>query len=150
MELETLKQWMSGAGLDGKEDSDGFLLVARGNMEISVSYLKEADLVVCFAPLLELSVLDDAQRLEALSQALALNGVGALPPCCALSLDEEADVVYLLWQQSPERLDAAGFEKAFDEFATAAAQVQGHLRGQLAESDGAGNGRDAQDNLIKV
>ena len=150
MELETVKQWMSRAGLDGREGADGFLLVVRGNLEISVTYLAEADLLVCFAPLIELAGLGDAQRLEALSQALALNGVGALPPCCALAFDETGDVIYLLWQQSPGHLDAAGFETAFNDFAAAAAQVQGHLRGLLAEGDGAANGLGAQDSLIKV
>lgn len=150
MNLDTLKQWMAGAGLDGKEDADGFLLVVRWNLEISVAYLEEADLVVCFAPLLELAGLDGEQRLEALSQTLALNGVGSLPPCCALSYDEAADVVYLLWRQSPEQLDCAGFENAFDDFVTAAVQVQEYLRGLLVESDGAENGRDAQDFLLKV
>ena len=150
MELETLKQWMSRAGLDGREESDGFLLVVRGNLEISVSYLAEADRAVCFAPLVELAGLGDAQRLEAMSQALALNGVGALPPCCALAFDETGDVIYLLWQQSPGHLDAAGFETAFNDFEAAAAQVQGHLRGLLAESGGVTKGYDAQDSLIKV
>lgn len=150
MDLDTLKLWMAGAGLDGKEDANGFLLVARGNLEITAAYLEDADLVVCFSPLLELAGLDGAQRLEALSQALALNGVGSLPPGCALSYDEAADVVYLLWRQSPEQLDSAGFEKAFGDFVTAAAQVQEYLRGLLAESDGAESGRDAQDFLLKV
>ena len=97
MDLDTLKQWMAGAGLDGKEDANGFLLVTRGNLEITAAYLEDADLVVCFSPLLELAGLDDGQRLEALSQSLALNGVGSLPSCCALSYDETADVIYLLW-----------------------------------------------------
>ena len=100
--------------------------------------------------LAELAGLDGAQRLEALSQSLALNGVGSLPPCCALSYDEAADVVYLLWQQSPELLDSAAFENAFDDFGTAAAQAQEYLRGLLAKSDGAESGRDAQDFLLKV
>lgn len=150
MDLDTLKQWMASAGLDGKEDVDGFFLVVRRNLEISVAYLEEADLVGCFAPLLELAGLDDAQRLEALSQALALNGAGALPPCCALSYDEVADVVYLLWQQSPEQLDSTGFGNAFDDFVTAASQAQEYLRGLLSESDGAANGDDAQDFMMKV
>ena len=72
MDLDTLKQWMASAGLDGKEDADGFFLVVRRNLEINVAYLEGADLVGCFAPLLELAGLDDAQRLEVLSQALAL------------------------------------------------------------------------------
>ena len=150
MELDALKQWIARMGLECQEDAKGFLLVVRSNLEISVTYLDEADLVVCFAPLLELSGLGDAQRQEALSQALALNGVGALPPCCALSYDEAADVVYLLWQQSPEHLDAAGFETAFNDFTAAAAQVQDHLRGLLATGDGAANGHDAQDFMLKV
>ena len=150
MDLDTLKQWMASAGLDGKEDADGFLLVVRRNLEISVAYLEEADLVGCFAPLLELAGLDDAQRLEALSQSLALNGVGALPPCCALAYDEAADVVYLLWQQSSGQLDSTGFEKAFNDFVTAAERVQEHLRGLLSESDGAANGDGAQDFMMKV
>ena len=150
MDLDTLKQWMASAGLDGKEDAEGFLLVVRRNLEISVSYLKEADLLGCFAPLLELAGLDDAQRLEALSQSLALNGVGALPPCCALSYDEAADVVYLLWQQSPEQLDSASFEKAFNDFVTAAERVQEHLRGLLSESDGSADGDGGQDFMMKV
>ena len=150
MELDILKQWMARMGLGDKEDADGFLLVVRGNLEISVTYLDEADLVACFAPLLELAGLDDAQRLEALSQALALNGVGALPPGCALSYDETGDVVYLLWQQAPEQLDATGFEAAFNDFTAAAAQVQDHLRGLLATGDGAANGHDAQDFMLKV
>ena len=82
MDLDTLRQWTAAAGLEGREDADGYLLVARRNLEISVAYLEEADLVVCFAPLLELAGLDGAQRLEAMSQSLALNGVGALPPGC--------------------------------------------------------------------
>ena len=150
MDLDTLKQWMASTGLDGKEDSDGFLLVVRRNLEIDVAYLEEADLVGCFAPLLELAGLDDAQRLEALSRALALNGAGALPPCCALSYDEAADVIYLLWQQSPEQLDSTGFGNAFDDFVTAASQAQEHLRGLLSESDGAANGDGAQDFMMKV
>ena len=150
MDLDTLKQWMASAGLDGKEDAEGFFLVVRRNLEINVAYLEEADLVGCFAPLLELAGLDDAQRLEALSQALALNGAGALPPCCALSYDEAADVIYLLWQQSPEQLDSTGFGNAFDDFVTAASQAQEHLRGLLSESDGAANGDGAQDFMMKV
>ena len=150
MDLDTLKQWMASAGLDGKEDADGFFLVVRRNLEINVAYLEEADLVGCFAPLLELAGLDDAQRLEALSQALALNGAGALPPCCALSYDEAADVIYLLWQQSPEQLDSTGFGNAFDDFVTAASQAQEYLRGLISESDGAANGDDAQDFMMKV
>ena len=150
MDLDTLKQWMASAGLDGKEDADGFLLVVRRNLEISVAYLEEADLVECFAPLLELAGLDDAQRLEALSRALALNGAGALPPCCALSYDEAADVVYLLWQQSSGQLDSTGFEKAFNDFVTAAERVQEHLRGLLSESDGAAHGDGEQDFMMKV
>ena len=150
MDLDTLKQWMASAGLDGKEDADGFFLVVRRNLEIDVAYLEEADLVGCFAPLLELAGLDDAQRLEVLSQALALNGAGALPPCCALSYDEAADVVYLLWQQSSGQLDSTGFEKAFNDFVTAAERVQEHLRGLLSESDGAANGDGAQDFMMKV
>ena len=150
MDLDTLKQWMASAGLDGKEDAEGFFLVVRRNLEINVAYLEEADLVGCFAPLLELAGLDDAQRLEALSRALALNGAGALPPCCALSYDEAADVVYLLWQQSSGQLDSTGFEKAFNDFVTAAERVQEHLRGLLSESDGAANGDGAQDFMMKV
>ena len=150
MNLDTLKQWMASAGLDGKEDANGFLLVVRRNLEISVTYLEEVDLLGCFAPLLDLAGLDDAQRLEALSQALALNGVGALPPGCALSYDETGEVVYLLWQQAPEQLDAAGFEAAFNDFAAAAAQVQEHLRGLLAMGDGAAKGHGAPDFMMKV
>ena len=150
MDLDTLKQWMASAGLDGKEDADGFLLVVRRNLEISVAYLEGVDLLGCFVPLLDLTGLDDAQRLEALSQALALNGVGTLPPCCALSYDEAADVIYLLWQQSPEQLDSTGFENGFNDFVTAAAQVQEHLRGLLLESDGAANGVGEQDFMMKV
>lgn len=150
MDLDTLKQWMASAGLDGKEDADGFFLVVRRNLEINVAYLEGAYLVGCFAPLLELVGLDDAQRLEVLSQALALNGAGALPPCCALSYDEVADVIYLLWQQSPEQLDSTGFGNAFDDFVTAASQAQEYLRGLLSESDGAANGDDAQDFMMKV
>ena len=150
MDIDTLKQWMASAGLDGKEGADGFFLVVRRNLEINVAYLEEADLVGCFAPLLELAGLDDAQRLEALSQALALNGAGALPPCCALSYDEAADVIYLLWQQSPEQLDSTGFGNAFDDFVTAASQVQEHLRGLLSESDGAAHGDGEQDFMMKV
>ena len=126
-----------------------FLMTASAD-EISVAYLEEADLVGCFAPLLELAGLDDAQRLEALSRALALNGAGALPPCCALSYDEAADVIYLLWQQSPEQLDSTGFGNAFDDFVTAASQVQEHLRGLLSESDGAAHGDGEQDFMMKV
>ena len=150
MDLDTLKQWMASAGLDGREDADGFFLVVRRNLEIDVAYLEEADLVGCFAPLLELAGLDDAQRLEVLSQSLALNGAGALPPCCALSYDEAADVIYLLWQQSPEQLDSTGFGNAFDDFVTAASQVQEHLRGLLSESDGAAHGDGEQDFMMKV
>ena len=150
MDLDTLKQWMASAGLDGKEDANGFLLVVRRNLEISVTYLEEVDLLGCFAPLLDLAGLDDAQRLEALSQALTLNGVGTLPSCCALSYDEAADAIYLLWQQSPEQLDSTGFENAFNDFVTAAAQAQEHLRGLLLESDGAANGDGEQDFMMKV
>ena len=150
MEIDTLKQWIARAGLDCKEDADGFLLVASGTLEASVAYLEETDSVTCFAPLLELAGLDDAQRLEALSQSLALNGVGSLPSCCALSYDETADVIYLLWQQSPEQLDSTSFQNAFNDFGTAATQVQEYLRGLLAERDGAANGRGPQDSLIKV
>jgi len=150
MDLDTLKQWMASAGLDGKEDADGFLLVVRRNLEISVTYLEGVDLLGCFAPLLDLAGLDDAQRLEALSQALALNGVGTLPPCCALSYDEAADAIYLLWQQSPEQLDSASFEKAFNDFVTAAERVQEHLRGLLSESDGSADGDGGQDFMMKV
>ena len=150
MDLDTLKQWMASAGLDGKEDADGFFLVVRRNLEINVAYLEGADLVGCFAPLLELAGLDDTQRLEVLSQALALNGAGALPPCCALSYDEAADVIYLLWQQSPEQLDSTGFGNAFDDFVTAAERVQEHLRGLVSENDGSANGDGAQDFMMKV
>ena len=150
MDLDTLKLWMAGAGLDGKEDANGFLLVARGNLEITAAYLEDADLVVCFSPLLELAGLDDGQRLEAMTQSLALNGAGALPPCCALAYDETADAVYLLWQQSPGQLDAARFETAFGDFATAAEQVQEHLRVLLADGDGAAHGHGGQDFAIRV
>ena len=57
------------------EDSDGFWLVPRGNLEITVAYMEDADLVVCFAPLLEMVGLEDSQRLEMLAQSLSLNGV---------------------------------------------------------------------------
>ena len=151
MDLDTLKQWMAGAGLDGKEDADGFLLVVSGNLEISVTYLEEADLVVCFAPLLELAGLDAVQRQAVLSKSLALNGVGALPACCALSYDETADVIYLLWQQSPGQLSSTSFDNAFNDFGAAAAQAQEHLRDLLAQSDGSANsGYGAQDFIIKV
>ena len=38
MDQATLKQWMSEAKLEGKEDADGFLTVVSGNLEISVGY----------------------------------------------------------------------------------------------------------------
>jgi len=139
MKQENLKQWMADARLNGKEDADGFLNVSRNNLEISVAYLQDEELVVCFAPILELSTLDDTQRLEVLSQALSLNGVGNLPPGCALSYEDEAEVVYLLWQQSPEQLDSPRFANAFDNFEKAAAQVQEHLNQSLPEETAASN-----------
>ena len=150
MDLDMLKKWMSSARLDFDEDADGFLHAVRGNLEISVSYQEEAAVVLCFAPILELSALDDEQRLEALSQSLALNGVGDLPLCCALSYDESADVVYLLWQQSPDQLDAASFENAICDFGMAAEHVQGYLRGIIAESDGSAHEQPAADFMMKV
>ena len=80
MEHETLKQWLSNAKLTGTEDTDGFWLVSSSNLEITVGYMADAELVVCFAPLLELAGLEDGQRMEVLSQSLSLNGVGNLPP----------------------------------------------------------------------
>ena len=150
MDQATLKQWMSEAKLEGKEDADGFLTVVSGNLEISVGYVAEANLVVCFASLLELTGLEDAQRIEALSQSLALNGVGSLPPGCAVSYEDAGDVVFLLWQQSPEQLDSTRFENAFRDFETAAAQVQGHLRGLLSDSASAAGDYGAPDSVIKV
>ena len=135
MDQATLKQWVSDARLQGEEDSDGFWLVVRGNLEVSVAYLASEDLVVCFAPLRELAGLEDDQRTEVLAQALALNGVGSLPPACALAYQEDGDVVYLLWQQSPEQLDSARFANAFADFETAAAQAQEQLNGLLTEND---------------
>ncbi len=135
MERATLKQWMSEAGLNGREDADGFLIVTRGNLEISAAYMAEEGLVVIFTPILELAGLDDAQRLEVMSQALTLNGVGSLPLGCALSYEEDGEVVFLLWQQSPEQLGAAGFANAFGDFEKAAAQVQEHLQDLLAEEE---------------
>ena len=151
MERETLKQWMSDAKLNGSEDSDGFFIVSRNNLEFSIAYLEGEDLVVCFSSILELEGLEDAQRLEILSLALSLNGVGNLPPCCALSYDEEGDVVYLLWQQQPELLDATRFANAFADFETAALQAQNYLKGQLSGEEGGGTGNyDTQDFVIKV
>ena len=150
VDLDTLKKWMLHAGQDFEEDADGFLHAVRGNLETSVACPDEADLVVCFAPLLELSGLDEAHRAEVLSQALALNGVGSLPPGCALSYDEAADAVYLLWQQDPDELDDARFGNALDDFGTAAGQVQGYLRGLAAADGGARNDVRAADNFIKV
>ena len=140
MDRETLKQWMANAELSGHEDSDGFLIVARGNLEFSVAYM-----VVCFAPILELAGLEDAQRLTVLSQSLALNGVGNLPAGCALSYEETGDVVYLLWQQAPDQLDATRFANAFRDIETAAAQVQEHLRRALLEEADASNAAAAED-----
>lgn len=150
MDQATLKQWMSDARLQGEEDTDGFLLVFRGNQEISVAYLADADLVVCFAPLMELAGLEDAQRIEVLAQALALNSVGSLPHGCALSYEEDGDVVYLLWQQSPEQLDSARFANAFEEFETAAAQAQEQLDDLLAEGNGIIGDAGTQDVVIKA
>ncbi len=150
MKHETLKQWMSEAKLNGSEDSDGYFIVSRNNLEFSVAYMQGEDLVVCFSSILELAGLEDEQRLDVLSQALSLNGVGNLPPCCALSYDEEGDVVYLLWQQSPELLDATRFANAFADFETAALQVQNYLRGLISEEEGTTGSYDAQDFVIKV
>ena len=150
MKHETLKQWMSDAKLNGKEDSDGYFIVSRNNLEFSVAYMEGEDLLVCFSSILELAGLEDEQRLEVLSQALTLNGVGNLPPCCALSYDEEGDVIYLLWQQSPELLDAARFTNAFEDFETAALQVQNYLQGMLSEEEGSTGNYDTQDFVIKV
>ena len=145
MDRETLKQWMANAELSGQEDSDGFLIVARGNLEFSVAYMEAAEAVVCFAPILELAGLEDAQRLTALSQSLSLNGVGNLPAGCALSYEETGDVVYLLWQQAPDQLDATRFANAFRDIETAAAQVQEHLRRELLEEADASNADAAED-----
>lgn len=150
MKHETLKQWMSEAKLNGREDSDGYFIVSRNNLEFSVAYMQGEDLIVCFSSILELAGLEDEQRLEVLSQALSLNGVGNLPPCCALSYDEEGDVVYLLWHQSPELLDAVRFANAFEDFETAALQVQNYLRGLISEEEGATGSYDTQNFVIKV
>ncbi len=150
MELETLKQWMSYAKLTGTEDTDGLWLVSCNGLEITVGYMEDAELVVCFAPLLELAGMEDAQRLEVLSQSLSLNGVGNLPPGCALSYEEEGDVVYLLWQQAPGMLDSTRFANAFEDFKTASIQVQEHLRGILSEESDTVDDSEAQDFVIKV
>ena len=150
MEHETLKQWMSDAELNGNEDSDGFWLVPRGNLEITVAYMEDVDLVVCFVPLLELAGLDDSQRIEVLAQSLSLNGVGTLPSGCALSYEEVGDVVYLLWQQSPEQLDSTRFANAFEDFETAAAQVQEHLHELLSDEADISNNSDMKDFMIKA
>ncbi|MCR5379698.1 MAG: type III secretion system chaperone [Lentisphaeria bacterium] len=150
MEHETLKQWMSEANLGAQEGTDGFWLVSRSNLEISVAYMADADLVICFAPLLELAGLEDAQRLEVLSQSLSLNGVGNLPSGCALSYEDSGDVIYLLWQQPPEQLDSARFVNAFEDFETAAAQVQEFLRGLPFEEAEVESDSDTQDFMIKV
>ena len=147
MDRETLRQWLSEARLEGTEDPDGFLAVAGGNLEISVGYVDDADLVVCFAPILERAGLEDAQRIEALEQSLALNGVGSLPPGCAVSYEDAGDVVYLLWQQPPGQLDSPRFETAFRDFETAAGQVQSHLQGLLAGDAGEFPPRDS---VLKV
>ena len=150
MELETLKQWMAAANFSVREDADGYLELFRSGLEISVAYLPEANLVVCFAPLLELEGLETAARLEALEQALSLNGVGSLPPGCALSYDADGEVVYLLWQESPEQLSPAAFENAFGDFETAAVQAQGQLRGAIAEGADGSDDFGASDFGIKV
>ncbi len=150
MEHETLKQWLSNAKLTDIEDTDGFWLVSSSNLEITVGYMEDAELVVCFAPLLELAGLEDGQRMEVLSQSLSLNGVGNLPPGCALSYEEEGDVVYLLWQQSPELLDSTRFANAFEDFKTAAIQVQELLRGMLSEESDTTDDSETQDFVIKV
>lgn len=147
MDRETLRQWMSEARLEGKEDSDGFLTVASSNLEISVGYVADVDLVVCFASLLELTGLEDAQRIEVLEQSLGLNGVGSLPPDCMVSYEDAGDVVFLLWQQSPEQLDSSRFETAFRDFETTAGQVQNHLQGLLSGDAGDFNPRYS---MIKV
>ena len=150
MEHETLKQWISNAGLTGTEDADGFWLVSISDLEITVGYMEDAELVVCFAPLLELAGLEDGQRLEVLSQSLSLNGVGNLPSGCALSYETEGDVVYLLWQQEPEMLDSTRFANAFENFKTAAIQVQEFLRGMLSEESDTVDDSEARDFVIKV
>ena len=147
MDRESLRQWMSEARLEGNEDSDGFLTVASGNLEISVGYVADVDLVVCFASILELTGVEDAQRIEVLEQSLALNGVGSLPPDCVVSYEDAGDVVYLLWQQSPDQLDASRLETAFRDFETAAEQIQNHLQGLLSGDAG---GLPPQDLMIKV
>ena len=150
MEHETLKQWMSDANLSAQEGTDGFWLVSRSNLEISVAYMEDADLVICFAPLLELAGLDDANRLEVLSQSLSLNGVGNLPSGCALSYEDSGDVIYLLWQQAPELLDSMRFANAFEDFETAALQVQEHLRGLILEEAGDANDSNSKSFMLRV
>ena len=145
-----MKQWMSDAGLNGQEDTDGFLVVSRSNLEISVAYMEDADLAVCFAPLLELTRLEDAQRIVVLSQALSLNGLGNLPPGCALSYEEDGDVVYMLWQQPPEQLDSTRFANALESFETAAAQVQAHLQELLSEDEASSSESAPQDFVLRV
>ncbi len=150
MEHETLKQWISNARLTGTEDADGLWLVSSSDLEITVGYMEDAELVVCFAPLLELAGLEDGQRLAILSQSLSLNGVGNLPLGCALSYEEERDVVYLLWQQSPDVLDSTRFANAFEDFKTAAIQVQELLREMFSEESDTSDDSEAQDFVIKV
>ena len=150
MEHETLKQWMSEAELNASVDSNGFWLVPRGNLEITVAYMEDADLVVCFAPLLEMAGLEDSQRMEILAQSLSLNGVGNLPSGCALSYEDIGDVIYLLWQQVSDQLDSTRFANAFEDFETAATQVQEHLRGLLSEEADSPNNLDVKDFMIKA
>ena len=152
MDRETLKQWMTEAKLNGQEDADGFWMVTRSNLEFSIAFKEDANLVVCFSPLLELAGLEDAQRIEVLSEALSLNGVGKLPSGCALSYVNDGDVVYLLWQQAPEQLDSTRFANAFEDFEAAAIQVQTHLRELLSEESAIADAdkSDTQDFVIKV
>ena len=69
MEPDTLEQWMSEAGVNAKDGTEGFWVVFSSNLEISVGYISDADVVVCFAPILELEGLNDAQRLAVLSRS---------------------------------------------------------------------------------
>ncbi len=150
MDRETLKQWMSEAGLSVREDPDGFLNVSRGTLEISIGYISEVDMVVCFTPILELAGLEDSQRMDVLSRSLSLNGVGNLPAGCALAFEDTAEVVYLLWQHTPEQLDSARFANAFRDFETSATQVQEHLQSLLGGATGTPGDLRAQDFRIKV
>ncbi|MBR0458420.1 MAG: hypothetical protein IJJ26_04225, partial [Victivallales bacterium] len=76
--------------------------------------------------------------------------VGTLPVGCAVSYDASDDVIYLLWQQSPDSLDSTQFQDAFEDFETAAEVVQDHLRGEISETTGVSGEGAAQNMVLKV